>query len=66
MGVHYFVLVWLDPHLYVVVRCTACRRTDLRVRWPDLFDFCARCGGCTFTTPELRADGVGLESGPIN
>jgi hypothetical protein len=66
VGVHYFVLIWHDPHLFVVVRCTACRRADLRVRWPDLFDFCGRCGGCTFTTPEMRADRGGVAPLPIN
>jgi hypothetical protein len=67
VSVHYIVFLWVDPHLYLVLRCsTACRRADVRVRYPDLFDFCARCGGYAFTTAELRADGSGVARGPIN
>jgi hypothetical protein len=54
VDVHYFVLVWRAPDLFVVLRCTACRRADVLVRWPEVFDFCDRCGGCVFTQPELR------------
>jgi hypothetical protein len=51
--------------LFLILRCTAWRHADVRVRWPDLFDFCARCGGCTFTMPELRASaGEPGEVGP--
>jgi hypothetical protein len=60
------VFVWVPPNVLVVVRCTACRRADVRVRWPEVLDCCERCGGYAFTTAELRGDGAGVAPGPIN
>jgi hypothetical protein len=54
------LFVWSPPDLFVVRRCTGCRRADVRVRWPALLDCCERCGAYVFTQPK-RADEGGEE-----
>jgi len=61
---HPFLHLWIAPHLYVVVRCPACRRADVRVPWPDLYDRCERCGAPVFGGAEPFALVRGSRSGP--
>jgi len=50
-----FVFVWSERELLFVCRCPHCGRADVRVRWPELFDFCDRCGNAVFAGPPSPA-----------
>jgi hypothetical protein len=36
--------IWEAPHLWLVLHCLGCRRADVRLRWPERFANCPRCG----------------------
>jgi hypothetical protein len=39
-----FVFLWRSHDIIVIVRCGACRRADVRIRWPEAWALCERCG----------------------
>jgi ribosomal protein S27E len=55
------LLLWSPPNVFVVVRCTACQRADVRVRWPERFADCNRCGAYVFAQPPAQPSDGGAE-----